>query len=402
MIDTMKRDPETPPKVLIALMMSGKSGQDKLTGVFRYLQGRRHWDTSIIRTKDGLTPQMIDALPSRGVNGLILSVPPSDEVEDRIVHSSIPTVVLDILEAKRLRTRTHRIAFVVNDSSAIGARAAEYLLEQGVFQSFAYVGATRQYAWSQKRYEAFRRILAARGYGCQVFSEPVQDGIPDWDARRQALAEWLRGLPKPIGLLAAYDDRAHQILETCFDAGLKVPGDIAVLGVNNDEVICENTVPTLSSVQPDFEEEGYQAAALLDRLMAGSPDHPETVLCGVKQVVGRQSTVPTSQAGKLVQKAVAYIHANACKGIGVPDVARHLRVSRRLADLRFRQMQGQTILDAIRQERLERVKHLLTSDDSTIGEIGTRCGYENENYLKNLFKVRFGMTMRDYRKFSRL
>lgn len=394
----MKPTDPQPPKVLVALMMSGKSGQDKLEGVFRFLQEGHHWDMRVIRTRKAFTPQVADTFRERGVSGLLFSLPADEEVEQRIERSDMPTVVIDSLDAKRLRNRTRNIAFVANDSRVIGARAAEYLLEQGVYRGFAYVGATRHYAWSQNRYEAFRDTLAARGFACRVFSDHVGEGSADWDRHRQALASWLRGLPKPCGLLAAYDDRGHQVLDTCYEAGINVPREIAVLGVNNDEIICRNTTPPLSSVQPDFEEEGYRAAALLDRLMRGEAVPSGPVLCGVRQIVCRQSTVPVSVSGKLVQKAVAYIQTHACRGIGVPDVACHLKVSRRLADLRFRQLQGRSILEAIRQCRLEEVRRLLVDTDLPIGVIGERCGYPNENYLKNLFKARFGLTMRDYRK----
>ena len=176
---------------------------------------------------------------------------------------------------------------------------------------------------------------------------------------------------------------------------------MAVLGVDNDELICENAHPRLSSVQPDFEEEGRLAAETLDVLMHGKKLAERTLLVGAKGIVQRESTAELSHAGQLVQKAVAYINRHALDGIVVNDVVRHLKCSRRLADLRFRELQGRTILDAITERRLDEVKHRLARTRDKIDAIASACGYRNPTYLKNLFKKRFGMSMSEWRNQNR-
>lgn len=177
------------------------------------------------------------------------------------------------------------------------------------------------------------------------------------------MQQWLLDLPKPCGIMVAFDFKARQVLECCLRCGIPVPGDVAVIGVDNDEAICENTTPTLSSVLPDFEGGGYRAAELLDPLMRRTRRKPVTLTYGVKRIVHRQSSQHTSNPNWIALKAKEFIRLNACMDISVNDVAKHLNVSRRLAELRFREA----------------------------------CGYPTETHLKVLFKKRFGMTMREYR-----
>ena len=177
-----------------------------------------------------------------------------------------------------------------------------------------------------------------------------------------------------------------------------MPDDAIVLGINNDTLICENCRPRLSSIQPDFEQEGFLAADILERMMSGNgAGLDRTTYVGVKTVVRRDSTALVSPAGKLVQRAIAYIRRHAREGIGVQAVVDHLGCSRRLADMRFRELQGTSIGEAIITERLNEVKRLLTSTTESIESISVQCGYDSTNYLKNLFKKRTGITMSEWR-----
>ena len=175
------------------------------------------------------------------------------------------------------------------------------------------------------------------------------------------------------------------------------PNDIAVLGVDNEWIFCTHTQPTLSSVQPDFERAGFLAAQCLDRMMrAGGGNIRMT--CPVKTIVGRESTAPSNTAGLMIRRAEEFIHDHPSSVTCVGDVARHLKVSRRLLDLRFRAITGKTVLSAIQDEQLDRVRDLLRTTSLSITEISTLCNFRSENHLKSLFKKTFGITMRDYRK----
>lgn len=370
-------------KVFIALRMAGIAGQEKLSGIFRFLGEDRDWDITLVRTAAEFTPTRMKAALREGYDGFIVSIPDSEPTAALLASTDIPTIVMDI-HSPRLSARRSRIVFIRNSSGEIGRTAANHLLAIGTCRSYAFVHNPSVMQWSIDRCAAFRRTLRDNGFWCHELKTP----------------EGLQKLERPVGIFAANDDRGYDIVEFCHAHRMRVPEDAAVLGINNDTLICENCHPRLSSIQPDFEQEGYLAAETLTRMMRNSPSptpHPTSLLVGVKSVVRRESTAELSQSGKLVQKALAYVRRNALKGISVEDVARHLKVSRRLADLRFRELQGTSIGETIIALRLAEVKRLLRATKEPIDSIAAQCGYENANYLKNLFRRRFAMTMREFR-----
>ena len=214
----------------------------------------------------------------------------------------------------------------------------------------------------------------------------------------EEVAAWLASLPRPAGVLASFDDVARVLLEACRRAKLKVPEDVAVLGIGNDPLICEHTAPSLSSIVPRFEDEGYRAARELQAMMLSRrlPQRRE-IAFGAHGIEERRSTARTQQGGALVQRGLAFIAENVLAGITVADVVRHLIVSWRLADLRFREVTGATIQSALVDARMEKVKRWLADTDMRISDISQRCGCDPA-VLRNLFRRRFGMSMRDYRK----
>ena len=371
-------------RVVIALRMAGVAGREKLSGVFRRLGGEHDWDVSLLRTAAEYTPERIRASLAAGCDGFIVSIPAAEKASAVLAGTSVPTVVLDIHDPS-LAKRRRGIVFVRNSPGAIGRAAADHLLSTGRCRSYAFVHGEAAKEWSAERCRAFRSTLTERGLWCHELDDPSE----------------LRRLQRPVGVCAANDDRGYDVLEWCRAHRLRVPEDVLVVGINNDTLICDNCRPRLTSVQPDFEQEGYLAADALDRLMRmprPGARTPETLLVGVKAVVRRESTAETSPAGKLVQKAVAYIRRNALKGIGAADVVRHLGCSRRLADLRFRQLQGTSIGEMIVSTRLEEAMRLLRSTRDSTDAIAASCGYASANCLRNLFRRRFNMSMREYRR----
>lgn len=373
-------------KVLIALRMAGIAGQDKLSGIFRYLGETHDWEFTLLRTAQEFTRQRVESAIQEGYDGFILSIPDTESSALPLAKSTIPTVVMD-LHDPALSARKENLVFIRNSAVEIGASAANFLMSTGRCRSYAFIHNPSVMEWSVDRCRAFRETLRDRGQWCNELTN----------------AEGLTKLERPIGVFAANDDTGFDVIEYCRAHRLRVPEEILVLGINNDTLLCDNCHPRLTSIQPNFEEEGYLAARMLDEMMKerGKASNSTTLYVGVKTIVRRESTAEISHSGKLVQKAVAYIRRNALKGIGVEDVVRHLGCSRRLADLRFRELQGTSIGEAIITQRLDEVRRLLVTTREPIDSIGVSCGYENPNYLKNLFKKRFGMTMRDYRNSGR-
>ena len=370
--------------VFIALKMAGVAGQSKLAGVFRYLKEKYGdavpWDVQLVRTRVELTAAAVRQAVADGTNGFIVSIPDAEDSVLPLAEVSTPTIVMDI-HSSPLEERAENIAFIRNSASDIGREAAQFLIGQGRARSYGFLHSNPVMDWSRARFEAFRQMLNDKGIWCEELFSP--DDVSK--------------LRRPAAVLAAYDDRAFELLKALAAKRIPVPRGVAVLGVDNDELICENTHPRLSSVQPDFEEEGLLAAEMLDRMMRGKKISERIVLVGVKRVMQRESTTEQSPSGRLVQKAVAYIDRHALDGICVGDVVRHLRCSRRLADLRFRELQGRTILDAITERRLDEVRRRLAGSREKMDFIASECGFRSPTYLKSLFKKKFGMSMSEWR-----
>jgi LacI family transcriptional regulator len=371
-------------KVFIALKMSGIAGQAKLAGIFRYLNKKYNdnsiWEIHLVRTRNDLTEASLTDAIQNNTDGFIVSIPDVEESVGPISRISTPTIIMDI-HSQAMEGRRDSIIFIRNSADDIGRKAANFLINQGIARSYAFLHSNPIMDWSISRYNSFKATLIDAGLWCEELFDPN-------DATK---------LKRPAAILAANDDRAFELLKHLSSKRIKTPQQIAILGVDNDTLLCENSNPRISSIQPDFEKEGYIAAETLDMMMNGVIPKERVTLVGVKEIVRRESTSEQSSQGRLVQKAIAYIDRHALEGIEVDDVVKHLKCSRRLADLRFREIQGQSILEAITERRLSEVKRRLTGTKEKIDAIALSCGYTNPNYLKNLFKKKFGMSMRDFR-----
>ena len=388
-------DASAPRRVVVALRMAGIAGQDKLNGIFEYLSAGRRWQLIIYRTRHEFSAETVRAELARGTNGFIVGIPGTEDALAVLAANDVPVVMMNV-SGDGIEKRKGNVAFVKSDSRAVGREAALALMKQGVYKSYGYAGYRTDEDWSRDRGTSFRDVLDAAGFAGRMFDiEHYSDKVED----SATMIEWLRSLPKPCGILAACDDRAFEVLDVCRKIGMKIPAEVGVLGVNNDPILCENAEPKLSSIQPDFIGEGLAAAELLDRMMAGGriPPDMRLRLVGIRAVVHRESTVAQSEAGTLVQKALAYIGREAVKGIGVGDVVRRFKVSRSLLELRFRELQNESVYEAMLRIRLEEVKWRLRHTKTPIAEITRDCGWKNPAPPKALFKRRFGVSMREYR-----
>ena len=379
-------------RVLVCIDLSAEAGRQKLGGIYRFLSQGYAWDMTLIRSQKAFDETFRTRFAERAFDGYLIAVPESADLRALHAKSALPTVFIDYPDPRLVKS-VRNCVFIHDDDADIGRRAAQSLLSQGPFSSYGYAAASDTRPWNRKREEQFARALARRRITPSVLSDT--DNRPT-----DSVVSWLRALPKPAGVLAAYDDTARRVIDACRAAGLRVPADVSVLGIGNDELICLHTVPPLSSVIPDFEEEGCRAARELQAMMLGrrKPANRE-ILCGCKGVARRGSTAGEKNAASLVQQAVDYIRENAFDGITAADVVRQLHVSRRLADLRFREVTGSSILATITAIRLERVRKLLATTDLRIEEIARQCGYDAAN-LKNLFARHFNCSMRAFRKSS--
>ena len=385
------------PRVIAVVSMNNNFGPSVLRGVFAHIAERGEWSLSIVRSENDFTAESIRQAAAHKVSGILVALDKAmPEAFKELASSSIPFATVEtfspLLDARKTGAVHVRI-----DNLAIGRDAARTYVAQGRLASFAFVPAEGRREWSRLRGEGFAHELARRDRTAAVFqSSSDSDAI----TRRGEMAKWLRRMEKPAAVLAADDAVAQEVLLACKSAKLAVPGDIAVLGVDDDELICENATPRLSSIRPDFVRAGKEAAAALDKMMTGKADRHlahTIVVRGETEIVRRATTTPESSAGPLVQKALAFIARNAKRGIGVKDVQLHLKVSRALMDLRFREVRGESVLSCITAVRLKELKRLLRETDDPIESITRRLGWTSPNYPKNLFKRHFGISMRDFR-----
>jgi LacI family transcriptional regulator len=285
---------------------------------------------------------------------------------------------------------------IVTDNRAVGRMAAQHLLERG-FRNFGYCGFDDMY-WSVQRGESFCERIAEAGFHTSVYRQPKSRENRLWYREEAVLAEWLRGLPKPVGLMACNDDRGQHITEACANAKLDVPYEVAIVGVDNDDQVCEISNPPLSSVEMDIEKAGFLASELLDRMMAGEKMEPQTVIVPPVRVVTRQSSNIVAVEDKLVSQALTYIHHNARRLIQVEDVIKNLSVSRRNLHDKFMKTLGRSVYDEIKRVRIDLISQMLVETDLSISDIAMSLGYDNTNHIARYFKQKMGMSPLEYRK----
>ena len=385
-------------RIVIAVDMSRPNGQRQINGLMRYLHSHRiRWDMRIKRSISECLVGDVDKFIAWDIDGVIYAQPQhSPDAREALSHLTkmdIPLVVIDPGDNPDVCARKRNIALVRTDPDSIGDIAAQCFLSHGVCRSYGYVPDVLDRAWSRQRGAAFDAALQSRGATCSFF-RPSAFGINDFSE----ICSWLKSLPKPAGILAAYDDRALTVIEACAVEGLAIPRDISLLSVDDDELLCENCVPALSSIRPDQERSGYVAGGLMSALLRGTSEKPHFLNLTAKSITHRKSTLAASPSGRLVQNAISFISKNCIRGISPKDVAAHIGISRPLLDLRFRQLLKTSVGRTIEDERLKVVCGELASNNSAIKEIAEHCGYADAAQLMHRFKRRFGLTIGEWRK----
>lgn len=278
---------------------------------------------------------------------------------------------------------------VLSDYERVGRMAADHLLDCGL-QHFAYWSAT---ALPHRHYNGFYLRLRAAGYEPHVLSINAEP----WDVQEHLMERWLAQLPTPVGVFAINDAMGRSIVQACLRCDLRVPEDVAVLGVTNDELLCEMCHPPLSSVALATERQGFVAAQLLDRLMAGDAPPAHEVLIEPQGVVARQSTNVLMVPDPEVSAAIQFIRRHATEPIQVEDVLRAVPASRRSLEARFKRILGRGPAAEIRRVQIEKAKELLALSDLQMPAIAKAAGFHTPEYMACVFRRTVGTTPRDYR-----
>jgi len=391
--------PPVIPRVVIMTSTITKGLQEMLQGVLAYAQEHGPW--RIYQQESRRWMYELHDLKRWGCTGVIAADYHNVEEARQIAALKVPVVVL--LQPHPMRQRGYPLfkwPCVIWNSAEVGRMAADYFVERH-YTHFAFVGHIYGDSyWSVARERGFRAALRAHGHRqCHVYAPCTAAEQRDWAVERPRMEAWLRALPKPVALFAPNDRRGKQVLDACLDAGVSVPDEVAVLGVDNDEWICEASVPTLSSLQCDPRPAGYRIAAHLDRLMRGARLVKAEYRVEPIRVITRQSTEWVAIADQKMAGALHYIRLHAHEsGLRVADVARSAGLSRRAAEVRFRVATGRTLRGEIEHVRLERLRALLAESDATIGACAEACGFAGQTHVGRIFRQRFGMTMGQWRQ----
>ena len=377
--------------ISVFIKLENVSGRDVLSGILAFTDAEHPWKYRIFQISDMPPEKDLQAAINES-DGFILAAS-SLFVDGATIASKKPIVYT----SSRLNPEiTGPSARIRNDNFAIGKAGAQHLLSLGNFASYAFVHAKPDQKYSQPRESGFTAVLRAKGIRAvpHYLARSAEGSTEEIDE----LADWLEALPKPAAVMTACDWRALHILAAAERAGLRVPDQLAIVGVDNDELLVEHSNPPLTSVQPGHFEIGFTAARELSRLMAARRKPPVRTICvPPKRVVVRESTRILPPATTLVERAKKFIAERAASGIGVEDVVAHLGCSRNLADLRYKAAEGLTIHAAIETARLEAVKRLLKTTRRPVAAIAAQCGFKSANRLTHLFRQRFGLTIRDWR-----
>jgi LacI family transcriptional regulator len=377
------------PKVALLLESSRAAGRALIKGVANYAHHHGSW--SFYWEPGGLDTAW-SKLKALNLQGIILR----DVVHlDEVLALGIPTVVVGHSQSE-VPGRVN----VSTDSATIGRLGAEHLLGCG-FKHFAYCGIKnlpRENAnWSKLREEAFCQSLQQAGLTSHRHNAVVS-GERFWQQERRAMVRWLRSLPKPCGLMACNDDMGNEVIEACKLGGLAVPDDIAIIGVDNDELVCGLSDPPLSSIAINFERAGYEAAGVLNRLMRGARRVPSRIVVRASHVVPRRSTDILTVEDVPLAKALRYIRAHAAESFSVSDTAHASGLSRRALEKRFRRQLNHSVLDEIRQVRANQIARMLVETEWSVGRIAEVLGFDDMQHIARYFRAVKGQTPMAYRK----
>jgi LacI family transcriptional regulator len=384
------------PRRRVALLIESSRayGRGLFLGVAKFVRQRHDWSIQSEEWKwTDAPPAWLKHWDGDGVIARI-ETPAMARLIERL---GVPTV--DV----RGSVQGLRFPLIDTDDQKVAFLAAEHFLERG-FRHFAFCGFAGA-NYSDKRRHWFARRLSEPGYDCHVYSPPVSSGrgaTIRHEKRgllfQENLRDWLKSLPKPVGIMACNDIRGQQLLNLCRAAGLMVPEEVAVIGVDNDHVLCELSDPPMSSVAPDTLRIGYEAALLLEGMMDGQapPDKPALIV--PLGIVTRHSTEVLAMEDRKLAAGVRLIRQRAYDPLTVNEIARAAGMSRRVFERRFSRQVGRSPKAEILRLRLERVKQLLADTDLALPEIASRTGFKYGEYLHTVFKQKIGLTPGEFRR----
>ncbi len=370
----------------IGLMLDPLSGYGSkiLDGISRYVQRKPNWRMAFF---DRERKELAELVETWQGDAIICTV-----VDPRFREAAASRKDIPVINVAGLMDET-QVCSVLSDDQAIGRMAAEHLLGRG-FTNFAFVRKRDGTRYSQDRGAGFQAKVEEAGYKVTAISLSANHSDDE-------IIEKLAGLPRPLGIFTALDRVASMVVEACWKADYKVPEEIAIIGAGNHEQLCELSSPTLSSIETDMERRGYEAAALLDRILSGGERPTEPVRIAPAHVVERRSTDVYAFDDGDVVAALRFIRENADCTIKVRDVVGATTISRRSLEGRFNALIGRTLHEEIWRAHFDLAMRLLASSDLSLQDVAERSGFRTASALVNLFRQRLGVTPKEFRVTNR-
>jgi LacI family transcriptional regulator len=373
-------------KVVLLLELARGMDRALARGISHYAQMQSQHTWSFYSQRQGRQLQLLK-LKNWGADGIIAYDPTPKDAE-AIINSGLPSVTRGL--------KIPGCPHIVSNSPAIAEMAADYYIERG-FKTFAFCG-NQASEWSTTRRDCFVQKLSDNNYDIHVYEQPKSRGWYSWEKEQHYLVKWLKELPKPIALFAANDDRARIVIEACKIAGIHVPEEIAIMGVDNDEHVCELSSPPLSSIALNTERIGMTAAKMLDVMMTTGDECDEDIVLQPTHVITRQSTNIQAIEDNEIAKAISYINANAHKLIQVDDVVSVTVLGRRALEKRFRKYLRRSIFNEINSIQVQHMATMLIDTNMSITDIAQVMGYPSAKHISRSFRKIKKMTPLQYRK----
>lgn len=379
----------TTRRVALLIEATNAYARGLLHGVARYTHERAHWTVYF-------EPHALDEPPPRWLKGW-----KGDGILARIgshrMANAVTSVGVPVVELRRVLSMPG-LPSIGPDNQAVARLALEHLRERG-FRQLGFCGLPRGVdPPMDDRADAFMACASETGLPCGRFDA---DKRRTWEQEHRLLIRWVRALPKPAGIMTCNDTRGLQVLRACFQAGITVPDQVAVVGAGNDDCLCSLAHPPLSSIDLAPELVGYEAAALLDRLMARQRPLATSVQLPPRGIVTRLSSDVLATPDLAVARAVAFIRERACESLRVGEVLRHVGLSRSALEPRLKKVLGRTVHQEIERVRIDRAKVLLATTDLPTKQIASQTGFRYVQYLTRVFRKVTGCTPAKYRQRGR-
>jgi LacI family transcriptional regulator len=385
---------DRPTRHVAVLIGSSRAyGRGLIEGVASYSRERGAWAVVFEPHGQESAPRWLACWNGDG----ILSLLANRRTAQHVAAMGIPVVELDPFRKDR------RLPMVASDNERIARLAFEHLWERGLEQ-FGFCGEPPGMSlYIAEREEAFRQNVEEAGYPCSVFA--AQNSaltVLDWEKELDQIAAWLTDLPKPVGVMACWDERGFQVLNACSRAGLRVPDEVAVISVGNDPTLCELSTPSMSSIDLDAPRIGYAAAELLDRLMSGDSLPSRPIRIEPRGLVIRRSTDVVAFDDPDLAAAVRFIRDHGCEGIRVEDVVRQVAISSSALERKFRRLLGRTPKAELLRIQMAQARFLVTSSDLPLKEVARKCGFRGEKYFGEVYFRTLGTRPGAHRRAHRI